>query len=255
MLACKPVSYPIDQSHIVNNILNNNTGPLDNITGNQQLIGKLIYLSHTRPDIAYAIHFLSQYTHSPTDGCLKTAFHLSRYLKSAPGKGILFIKSDSFDLVAYADVDWAKCLTTRRSVTGYCVLLGNCLVSWKSKKQSTVSRSSAKDEFRAMCAASCEVIWLNNLLNELNIMVNVPINLFCDNTAALAIAANPMFHDRTKHFEIDLFFLRDCIPKGVIKCVGIQSTEQLADLFTEGQLVKAHNVLREKLKLFDLFKL
>ncbi|KAJ0627129.1 putative RNA-directed DNA polymerase [Helianthus annuus] len=160
MLGCKPVSIPIDQSHVVNALLESNSGPLHNITGYQQLVGKLIYLSHTRPDISYAVHVLSQFMHSPTEGHLKLAFHLLRYLKTAPGRGLLFSKGQSFDLTVFADSDWAKCLVTRKSVTGFCVFLGNSLVSWKSKKQSTVSRSSAEAEYRSMCAAACESVWI-----------------------------------------------------------------------------------------------
>ncbi|KAM0038353.1 putative RNA-directed DNA polymerase [Helianthus debilis subsp. tardiflorus] len=253
MLGCKPVTVPIEQSHVVNTLLESNTGLLDNITGYQQLIGKLIYLSHTRPDISYAVHVLSQFMHSPTDGHLKLAFRLLRYLKSSPGKGLLFSNNDSFNLTVFSDSDWAKCLMSRKSVTGFCVFLGNSLISWKSKKQSTVSRSSAEAEYRAMCAATCESIWLKNLLSELKVVVEVPINLFCDNNAALSIAANPVFHDRTTHFELDLFFLRDLIAKGVIKCVGINSDKQIADIFTKGVLVKDHQVLCQELKLYDLF--
>ncbi|KAJ0480794.1 putative RNA-directed DNA polymerase [Helianthus annuus] len=253
MLGCKPVSIPIDQSHVVNTLLENNSGPLQNITGYQQLVGKLIYLSHTRPDISYAVHVLSQFMHSPTEGHLKLAFHLLRYLKSAPGKGLLFSKSQSFNLTVFADSDWAKCLVTRKSVTGFCVFLGNSLVSWKSKKQSTVSRSSAEAEYRSMCAAACEAVWLKNLLSELEVNVEVPIKLFCDNNAAISIAANPVFHDRTKHFELDLFFLRDLISKGTVRCVGIKSEMQVADVFTKGVLVKDHQYLCGKLQLFDMF--
>ncbi|KAJ0947449.1 putative RNA-directed DNA polymerase [Helianthus annuus] len=239
MLGCKPVSVPIDQSHVVNALLENNSGPLQNITGYQQLVGKLIYLSHTRPDISYTVHILSQFMHSPTEGHLKLAFHLLRYLKSAPGKGLIFRKSRSFNLTVFADSDWAKCLVSRKSVTGFCA---------------TVSRSSAEAEYRSMCAAACESIWLKNLLSELEVNVEVPIKLFCDNTAAISIAANPVFHDRTKHFELDLFFLRDLISKGTVKCVGIKSEMQIADVFTKGVLVKDHQSLCEKLQLYDMFR-
>ncbi|XP_022031429.1 secreted RxLR effector protein 161-like [Helianthus annuus] len=203
MSGSKPNSVPIDQNHVLTTLTKSK--PVD-ITQYQQLIGKLIYLSHTRPDIAYSVHYLSQFMHKPTEAHTQIAFKVLRYLKSAPGTGILFQKSSTFHLTAFADSDWAKCVESRRSVTGFCIFLGSSLITWKSKKQNVVSRSSAEAEYRSMCNATCEVLWLLNILRELKLDVDIPIVLKCDNTAALSIAANPVFHDRTKHFEVDLFF-------------------------------------------------
>ncbi|KAK1441129.1 hypothetical protein QVD17_06967 [Tagetes erecta] len=249
---CKPAKTPIDQHYAVVNFCKSNTSLLENISGYQQLLGKLIYLSHTRPDISYAVQYLSQFMHKPTQAHLQLALRVLRYLKGAPGNGIIFSKSESFDLSAYSDSDWGKCLETRRSVTGFCIMLGKCLVSWKSKKQTTVSRSSAEAEYRAMCAATCELIWLKNLLAELGIRVALPADVHCDNNAAISIAANPVFHDRTKHFDMDLYFLREKVSAGVIKTVPISSFHQLADVFTKGLAVHQHNVLLEKLHMFDV---
>ncbi|XP_022032267.1 uncharacterized mitochondrial protein AtMg00810-like [Helianthus annuus] len=208
MTGCKPVSCPIEANHVLSHLCEKDNEPLTNITVYQKLVGKLIYLSHTRPDIAYSVHYLSQFMHSPLQAHFKIALQLLRYLKGAPGKGILFKKGDSLNIKAFSDSDWAKCLSSRKSITGFCVFLGNNLVSWKSKKQSTVSRSSAEAEYRSMCAATCEIIWISNLLRELQIDSKLPVQLYCDNTAAISIAANPVFHERTKHFEIDLFFCK-----------------------------------------------
>ncbi|KAM0021953.1 putative RNA-directed DNA polymerase [Helianthus debilis subsp. tardiflorus] len=179
--------------------------------------------------------------HSPTNAHFKITLRLLRYLKGSPGKGILFKKGDSLELKAFADSDWGKCVNFRKSITGFCIFLGNSFISWKSKKQSTVSRSSAEAEYRAMCAATCEIIWLLTILNELKIDVKFPVSLFCANTTAISIAANPVFHDRRKHFEIDLFFLREKISKGVIKTVGFSFEDQTADGFTKGLHVQAHD--------------
>ncbi|KAJ0940684.1 putative RNA-directed DNA polymerase [Helianthus annuus] len=254
MLGCKPSNCPIEQNHVVANICKEKHQLLLNVTFYQKLVGKLIYLSHTRPDIAYGVHFLSQHMHSPTVGHLEIAYKLLRYLKKSPGKGIMFKRNISFDMQAYADSDWGKSVTeSRKSVTGFCVFLGNNLVSWKSKKQSTVSRSSAEAEYRALCAVACEVLWLINILSELSVNVNLPVCLFCDSSAALSIAANPVFHDRTKHFELDLFFLREKISKGILKPVGINSEDQIADVFTKGMLATQHDFLCEKLNMQDCF--
>ncbi|KAJ0688424.1 putative RNA-directed DNA polymerase [Helianthus annuus] len=253
-LGCKPVNTPIELSHVVNKRADNDRTELIDITNYQKLIGKLIYLSITRPDISYSVQYLSQFMHKPLTVHLKIALRLLRYLKLSPGKGLMFKKGDSFDLVCYADSDWAKCLDTRKSVTGFCIFLGQNLVSWKSKKQSTVSRSTGEAEYRAMCSATCELVWIVNVLNELNVKCNLPIQVFCDSSAAMSIAANPVFHERTKHFEIDLYFLREKVSNGFIVTTKVESEDQLADIFTKGLSITQHDVFCGRLGLLDLFK-
>ncbi|KAJ0909110.1 putative RNA-directed DNA polymerase [Helianthus annuus] len=253
-LGCKPVNTPIEQSYVVKSKLDKDQKLLNNITCFQKLIGKLIYLSLTRPDISYTVQFLSQFMHKPTEVHLSLALRLLRYLKQSPGKGLSFKKGLNLDLLGYADADWAKCLSTRKSVTGYCVYLGDCLVSWKSKKQSTVSRSSAEAEYRAMCSATCEIMWLKNLLSELSVSCSLPVVLKCDSQSAMSIAVNPVFHERTKHFELDLHFLREQVSNGIVSPEKVDSESQLADIFTKGLGVDQHVQFCEKLKLVDLFK-
>ncbi|KAJ0459040.1 putative RNA-directed DNA polymerase [Helianthus annuus] len=253
-LGCKPVSTPIELSSLVNSKTESNTDSVVDTTNYQKLVGKLIYLSLTRPDISYAVQFLSQFMHSPTEGHLRIALRLLRYLKSSPGLGIVFKKGVDLLLTCYADSDWAKCLVSRKSVTGFCVFLGSNLVSWKSKKQSTVSRSSGEAEYRSMCSATCELVWLVNILSELKVNCKLPIQLFCDSNAAISIAANPVFHERTKHFEIDLYFLREKISSGFVKTEKIDAEGQLADVFTKGLNVNLHSYFCEKLGLADWFK-
>ncbi|KAJ0522207.1 putative RNA-directed DNA polymerase [Helianthus annuus] len=143
--------------------------------------------------------------HKPLKGHMQLAMRLLRYLKKAPGLGVM-VKSSQFQLNAYAN-------------SGYCVFLGESLVSWKGKKQSLVARSSTKAKYRSMCDVVCEVIWLANVLRELYVDLQYPVLLRCDNIVALSIALNPVFHDKTKHFEVDLFFLREKIAAGIIKAV------------------------------------
>ncbi|KAJ0526509.1 putative RNA-directed DNA polymerase [Helianthus annuus] len=252
-LGCKPVSTPIEQSSLVTSKVDKNQEVLKNVTGFQKLIGKLIYLSLTRPDISYTVQFLSQFMHSPKEVHLSLALRLLRYLKLSPGKGLSFKKSTNLDLFGYADSDWAKCLNTRKSVTGYCIFLGQNLVSWKSKKQNVVSRSTAEAEYRSMCSATCEMMWLKNLLTELGISYSLPMSVFCDSQAALSIAANPVFHERTKHFELDLHFLREKISDGIIRTEKVDSNSQLADMFTKGLTVIQHETACKELGMTDLF--
>lgn len=192
--------------------------------------------------------------HAPLLSHFKAALRVLRYLKGSPGKGINISKDDKFKLDAYVDADWGKCLSSRKSVSGYCVYLCGSLISWKSKKQPTVSRSSAESEYRAMAAVTYEIIWLLNLLRDLKIDNLMPVNIHCDNNAALQIAANPVFHERTKHFEINVHIVREKLSAGIIKLSKISSANQIADIFTKGLGVVQHHTLCSKLKLIDLFQ-
>ncbi|CAO2825263.1 unnamed protein product [Amaranthus hypochondriacus] len=213
----------------------------------QQLIGKLIYLTLTRPDITFAIHILSQYMHKPTTIHMQAAKRVLRYLKGNPSQGILLASSSAATLKAYSDSDWAGCPFTRKSTTGFCIMLGHSPLSWKSKKQSVVARSSAEAEYRAMALTTCEVLWLTQLLKELGIPYLGATPLNCDNKAALSIAANPVHHERTKHVEIDCHFVREKQATGLIAPQYISTTDQVADIFTKPLPVHQHHTLLLKL--------
>jgi len=156
MLNCKPVTTPIEYNH---RILADSGDPVDKHQY-QRLVGRLIYLSHTRPDIAYAVSIVSRYMHDPRSSHLDAVHRILRYLKSCPGKGILFSNHGHMKVEGYTDADWAGCLDDRKSTSGFCVLVGGNLVGWRSKKQSVVARSTAEAEFRAMASGICELMWL-----------------------------------------------------------------------------------------------
>lgn len=154
-------------------------------------------------------------------------------LKGSHGSGLQYNCSSDLKLRAYADADWAKCPVTRKSVTGFCVFLGDSLISWKSKKHATLSRSLAEAKYISLASTTCEVIWLSNLLNSLDIEGLLPVDVYCDNSAAIQIAANPVFHEKTKHFELDVHLVREKVSAGVIKTVKIHTNLQVADIFTK----------------------
>ncbi|GKB34086.1 putative RNA-directed DNA polymerase [Tanacetum coccineum] len=246
LLAGRPVETPLAENTTLNHVESEDDKLLSDIGNYQKLVGKLIYLTNTRPDISYAVHCLSQFMHAPLSSHLEAAFRVLRYLKNSPGSGIQINKVGNLKLRAYADSDWARCPATRKSVSGYCVFLGSSLITWKSKKQSTLSRSSAEAEYRSMASATCEVIWLSNLLGDMGVKN--------DNSSALQIAANPVFHEKSKHFEIDVHLVREKVASGVIVTEKIHTSQQIADVLTKALGSKQHDELCTKIGILDMFK-
>ncbi|XP_019157374.1 PREDICTED: uncharacterized protein LOC109153939 [Ipomoea nil] len=130
---------------------------LSDVSSYRRLIGRLLYLTATRPDITYDVHQLSQFIDAPTDKHMSAAHKVLRYIKSAPGQGLFYAKGDDLQLNVFSYSNWASCIETRRSITGYCIFLDSAIISWKSKKQVTVSRSSSEAEYRALASTVCEV--------------------------------------------------------------------------------------------------
>ena len=229
MAGAAPINTPMEQG-----LKLSDKGPLlKNANQYRRLVGRLIYLTVSRPDIMYAVHVLSRFMQQPRKLHMEAALRVVRYLKGAPGRGLFFSSKNDLRLRAYCDSDWAGCPLTRRSTTGYCVFLGPSLISWRSKRQKTVSLSSAEAEYRAMTGACCELTWLRCLLKDLGISHHESALLYCDNKAALHIAANPVFHERTRHIEMDCHYIRDKIQDGSITTRYVDSTHQLADILTK----------------------
>jgi len=183
--------------------------PYDDIPAYRRLVGRLLYLNNSRPDITFITQQLSQFLSNPTVAHHNAALRTLRYLKSCLGKGLFFPRNSSITLQGFSDVDWDGCLDRRKSVTGQCFFLGHSLISWRAKKQTTVSGSSSEAEYKALASATCEIQWILYLLHDLHITCSKLLVLYCDNQIALHIATNPVFHERTKHLEIDCHLVRE----------------------------------------------
>ncbi|KAL4029945.1 hypothetical protein IC575_008173 [Cucumis melo] len=215
----------------------------------RQLVGSLIYLTVTRPDIAYAVHIVSQFMAAPRTIHFTAVLRILRYVKGTLGHGLQFSSQSSLVLSGYSDADWAGDPTDRRSTTGYCFYLGDSLISWRSKKQSVVSRSSTESEYRALADATAELLWLRWLLADMGVPQQGPTLLHCDNRSAIQIAHNDVFHERTKHIENDCHFIRHHLLSHTLLLQSISTTEQPADIFTKALPSTRFNQIRTKLKL------
>ncbi|XP_021723900.1 uncharacterized protein LOC110691286 [Chenopodium quinoa] len=228
LLGAKPSGFPMEQNHklgLASGV------PLSDLEQYRRLVGRLIYLAVTRPDLAYSVHILSQFMQEPRSENWKATLRVVRYLKATSGHGILLNSDCDLNLQGWCDSDWATCPLTRRSLSGWLVFLGKSPISWKTKKQHIVSTSSAEAEYRSMAAITCELKWLKALLLSLGVQHPKTIKLFCDSESALHIAKNPIFHEQTKHIKVDCHFVRDAITKGLISPSHVPTNSQLADIF------------------------
>ncbi|XP_058788410.1 secreted RxLR effector protein 161-like [Vicia villosa] len=168
--------------------------PLLDTTLYRTLVGSLVYLTITRPNISYDVHVVSQFVISPTTVHWAAILRICRYIRGTHFQSLIFPSSSSLELRAYSDADWAGDPTDRKSTTWFCVFLGDSLISWKSKKQDIISRSSTKAEYRAMASTTTEIVWLRWLLSDMGVILSEPTPMYCDNKSAIQLAHNSVFH-------------------------------------------------------------
>jgi hypothetical protein len=250
-LGCKPSSVPMDPS---NRLHDADSELYEQVSEYRALVGKLLYLTSTRPDIAFPVQQLSQFLDKPTTSHFKAAQKVLRYLKGTPGLGLFFPRNSSLQLLGFSDADWGGCPDSRRSITGYCFFIGNSLICWRSKKQLTVSKSSSEAEYRALASATCELQWITFLLTDLKIQCDKLPALYCDSQSALHIASNPVFHERTKHLDIDCHIVRERLQGGLMKLMPISGYDQTADILTKALHPANFHRFISKLGLLNIFR-
>jgi len=172
--------------------------------------------------------------HDPRAGHLAFLKRVLRYVRDTTGLGLHLRASPHLDISAYSDADWAGCPDTRWSTSGYCGYLGDSLVSWSSKRQPTVSRSSAEAEYRAVANATAECIWLRQLLGELHCTIGKAFVAYCYNISAVYMSANPVHHKHTKHIELDIHFVREKVVLGELRVLHVPTMQQFAAGMTKG---------------------
>ncbi|XP_071719245.1 uncharacterized mitochondrial protein AtMg00810-like [Rutidosis leptorrhynchoides] len=249
MGTCNTVKTLVD----TNGKLSSNSGvPYSQPSEFRSLVGALQYLTFTRPDISYTVQQIFLHMHDPKESHMHAIRRILRYIRGTISHGLQLSKTSLSSLVSYTDADWGGCPNTRRSTSGYCVFLGGNLVSWSAKRQPTVSRSSVEAEYRGIANVVSESCWLHNILLEIRCPISKATIVFCDNVSAIFLSGNPVKHQRTKHIEMDIHFVREKVARGQVRVLHVPTQFQIADIFTKGLPLVLFEAFRDSLNVRPL---
>ncbi|MBW0557062.1 hypothetical protein O181_096777 [Austropuccinia psidii MF-1] len=241
MSDCKPVATPMVANSKISAASDTDHQQFLSLNKNyRQAIGRISYLQvATRPDLAFVTSQLSQFLEKPGYTHWVTFKHLLRYLAGTKNLA-LCLGGDNFSLCTYSDADYANCIDTRLSVSGYLTMVGSTCITWKSKKQSTVSTSSCEAEYKAQYEGCKDLLWSARLLEDLKIPVPRPLQLFGDNQGAISLAKNPQVNERSKHFDVIFHWIQEKTDDGTLKVNYIATQEMLADGLTKALARPSH---------------
>ncbi|CAM8900500.1 unnamed protein product [Rhodiola kirilowii] len=245
MLDSKPISTPADPS----SRLTLKGDPFSDPKLYRQIVGSLQYATITRPDIAYDVNRVCQYMHAPTSLHWQAVKRVLRYLKGTLHHKLHFRPTTADSLLAYSDAGWVSDSDDSRSQYGFAVFHGQNLISWVSRKQRVVARSSTEAEYRALAYTSAELMWIKQLLQDLHAPVPQPTTLLCDNIGATFMSKNSVISTRSKHIALDFHFVREQVEAGDLHIKHVSSVDQLADIFTKPLGKDRISFIRHKLQV------
>jgi hypothetical protein len=213
----------------------------------RSMIGSLLYITTSRPDIMQVVGMVGRYQSAPKQSHLVVVKRIFKYLKGTMTYGLWYPRNQNFQLTAYSDVDWKNCLDERKSTSGGAFFIGDWLVAWLSKKQGSISLSTTEAEYIATATCCTQILWMIQTLTDLKVTYTDPIPLHCDNTSAISVSKNPVLHSKTKHIPIKYHFLKEKVTSRVVQLNYIPSTEQIVDIFTKPLAKTPFEYLRQKL--------
>jgi hypothetical protein len=248
MSESKPVNSPIVPGFKINRDVN---GAAVDDTYFKQIVGSLMYLTTTRPDIMFSVSLISRYMSKPTELHLQAAKRILRYLKGTTSYGIFYKKGGETDLLAFTDSDYAGDEEDSKSTSCYVFLLSSGAVSWMSKKQPIVTLSTTEAEFVAAATSACQAVWMRRILKNLSHVQEGSTVIMCDNSSTIKLSKNPIMYGKSKHIRVRFHFLRDLVKDGDIELVHCVTQEQVADLMTKALKLEAFQKLRKKMGMLD----
>ena len=212
------------------------------------MIGSLLYLTASRPDILFSVCLCARFQSDPRESHMTAVKRIFRYLKGTTNLGLLYRKSLDYKLIGFCDADYAGDRIERKSTSGNCQFLGDNLISWASKRQTTIAMSTAEAEYISAASCCTQLLWMKHQLEDYHIIAN-SIPIFCDNTAAICLSKNPILHSRAKHIEIKHHFIRDYVQKGILDIQFIDTENQWADIFTKPLTVERFDFIKKNLNM------
>lgn len=249
MLDCNSVKNPIVPGCV---ITKTGVGSKVDDSEYKSMVGSLMYLTVTRPDLMYGVCFISRFMSNPKEEHLALAKRILRYIKGTINYGLFYGRNFSLELQVYTDSDYARDIEDRKCTSGYVCMLSNAAICWSSRKQEIVTLSSTEAEYVAATSCACHCMWLTGLLEEIKDEKLGPVLIKCDNSSTIKLSKNPVMHRRTKHIDVRFHYLRNLVNEGRIQLVFCPTTEQLADVMTKPVKLESFEKMRRMLGVIEL---